>query len=261
VIVVVAVWVALPLLAMIFLVRLPGTHVMGAYEALTVLAGLGVAVLFDRVPGRLPRMAVSAMLLAGLACAAMYEYNTFIRTEPEVVRSRQAARFPLYWTNGVPVIDRHRFGLPYQAGWKAVGMLFADGALDGSYISNENEPITHWYTRGALRCSKDARYVILAENVRSEYRPARAMVPSDGRPTAVITIQGQPKIRVFDRLGPAPSTPAVYAQEALAARFEHELGPVGLLTYDASPTTGAFWAPVRDRLVGDASADGISNCT
>jgi hypothetical protein len=107
------------------------------------------------------------------------------------------AQTPLGWL-GLPVPRKERFGFPYQAGWKAVGELFASQRLQGSYDSNENPQITWWYTRGAWRCTADPRYYVIADQVQDEIEPPRRRIATDYAEIASISVAGQARTRIYE---------------------------------------------------------------
>jgi hypothetical protein len=231
----VALWALIPLLAYVVVVRKPGTHIHVALEGLIVLAAVAVGAiaarpLFRGLAGRAVLVAVGVLALSPILA---YHYTFFVVTQPEVVRSGLATDYPLY----LPVVDpsarpgenlvprKERFGFPYQAGWKAVGVLFADGVLRGSYDSNENPQITHWYTRDAWRCTAEPRYYLIAEDVQDEIEPPRRKIAAEYALVADITVAGQPRLHVYDHQG-QQRPPAVYAAEELGPRFDRDLsGP------------------------------------
>ena len=81
-----------------------------------------------------------------------------------------------------------------------VRQLYAAGALQGSYDSNEESLITGWYTGGALRCADDPRYTIVAWRPQDEepIRP-REELEQTQQLRAVVRVDGQEKLWVYDR--------------------------------------------------------------
>jgi hypothetical protein len=234
-VVAVTLWTMLPLLTYVMVVRKPGTHIHVALEGVTVLAAVGAAAVAARpwFAGRIRRALLIALAFVALSPVLAYHYTFFVVTQPEVVRSGLATEYPLYLAIVDPsarpgenlVPRKERFGFPYQAGWKAVGVLFADGRLQGSYDSNENPQITHWYTRDAWRCTAEPRYYLIAEDVQDEIEPPRRKIAAEYSLVADVTVGGRPKLHVYDHER-QQGAPAVYAAEDLAARFDRDLsGP------------------------------------
>ena len=131
---------------------------------------------------------------------------------------------PLHLKLGGRVPDRERFGFPYEAGWKAIGVLYADGVLDGTYDSNENQQITHWYSRGAWRCAAEPRYYVIAEDNQSQmFEPPRKKIANDYQLVADVTVQGRPKLHVYDSRADPTLAPVQFEAEQLGPRFDREL--------------------------------------
>jgi hypothetical protein len=219
----VALWAAVPLLAYTLVVRKPGTHIHVALEGLTVLAAVAVAAILAAPRAWIARTALAGVALLALGPVVAYDYNIFLLTAPEVLRSGLVPRYALYWQPGVAVPRKELFGFPYQAGWKAVGVLFADGTLSGSYDSNEHPQITHWYAPNGWRCTAAPRYYVIGDNVQDEIEPPRKKIAAEYAPVADITVQGQPKLHVYDHYPERSGRPAVYAVEDLGPRFDHQL--------------------------------------
>ena len=97
----------------------------------------------------------------------------------------------------------------WQAGWKAAGVLFADGTLAGSYDSNEQPQVTYWYTRGVWRCSAAPRYYLIAENVQDQIdTPERVAPHLEPSELSLYTL-------IWNRFVASQMAPAVYDQTAV----------------------------------------------
>ena len=132
-----------------------------------------------------------------------------------------------YWTFYAEPDDRSLFGFPLQNGWKAVGVLYGEGVLDGSYTTNEiNEWVGDWYTRGAQRCPSEHRYLVVGEHLKRESHLERvdllASLPENYRQAAVVLVGGQPRIEVWDRSGVA-TPPITVDADAMAPIFDTRL--------------------------------------
>ena len=198
------VWAAVPLLFYAFVARKPGTHVHVATSGLMLLAGAGFASLWAAVRLRPAQLALAGAGAAALALVGAYLVPIYLQTTAEVVRENRVGGLPLAWRPPGGLPTKERFGFPYQAGWKTVGALYADGTLVGSYDSNEQPQVTHWYTRGAWRCSADPRYYLIAENVQDEIETPSRVIGAEYHQIGTVTVAGEPKLRVFER-GAAPS--------------------------------------------------------
>jgi hypothetical protein len=215
------VWFAVPFLFYAFVARKPGTHIHVAFAGLALLAGWGFATAWAALARRPARAALAGLAAAGAGVVLLYVVPVYLQTAPEVVREGGQGRLPLVWSLG-PAPEKERFGFPYQAGWKAVGALFADGTLRGSYGSNEVPQVTHWYTRGAWRCAADPRYFIIAENVQDEIETPRRRIQAEYGPIGVVTVNGREKLRIHERGAPRDARPTVWRAEDLADRFEQD---------------------------------------
>jgi hypothetical protein len=227
---IVMLWSALPFAVYGAAVRKPGTHIHVAMEGLTVVAAVAVGALLTSPRAWLGRTALALTALA--ACVPVLAYLTtfFLVTNPEMLRSGAASRYPLYWASGRDnrELDRTKevFGFPYRAGWKSIGVLFSDGTLRGSYDSNENPQVTQWYTRDAWRCTANPRYYLIAEDLQGEIEPPRNKIASEYTRLADVTVHGRPKLHVYARRPTPSGAVAVYAAESLGSRFDRELsGP------------------------------------
>lgn len=198
-------WFAGPFLAAGFLVQKPHTHfytLMPAW-ALMVAWGLdrGLAALEARRAD--PRPARLAAGLAGallLAIFALHQYVVFIRHSPEYKRVYPEARLPGYWTPFGDTPPRGGyFGFPYRAGWNTLRGLVEAGIVSGDYDSNEELLITGWYSAGAPRCGGEPRYTFVAWRPQDEEEIPVEAVAREQRLVAVIHVEGQPKLWIYDR--------------------------------------------------------------
>lgn len=207
-------WLAGPFFAASFLVQKPHTHFYTMLPAWALLAGWGadrgLAWLEarrdrgQRAVGAIARAAPSAGALI-LALLALYPYTVFVSHDPEYKRVYPDARLPGYW---MPFGDDPPrggyFGFPYRAGWNTVRVLFESGRLSGDYDSNEESLITNWYTSGAPRCARGVdgagpRYYLVAWRPQDAEDIPLDMIERDYHLNAVITVNGQEKLRVWDR--------------------------------------------------------------
>ena len=181
-----------------------------------------------RAQGRAGRAASPAGLGAGRRRTSCRSTS-----RPPPRSSARTASAACRWRGGhrAACPTKERFGFPYQAGWKAIGALFADGTLTGSYDSNEQPQVTYWYTRGAWRCSVDPRYYLIAENVQDEIEtPRRTItngVPPDrdgdgGRRAEAAGLRARPIGRRCParRPGRPRSAPAQFDRAASAPTFD-----------------------------------------
>ncbi len=107
----------------------------------------------------------AARLLAGLWAVACLGYLTvaFVRHNPEYRVAYPASKPAWYVLPYGGMAPRGGyFGFPYATAWKAVGALYADGVLKGAYDSNQEDLVTNWYTRGALRLPGADTFIVAA---------------------------------------------------------------------------------------------------
>ncbi|MFN2114267.1 MAG: glycosyltransferase family 39 protein [Anaerolineae bacterium] len=229
------------------LVKSPRTHFHVAFPAWSVLSATALDELRVRLPSLRARRVAGLGFAALFAGFAFYPYLVFVQHDVEYRRAFPAVKPPGYWTLTDELPTNGWFGFPYRAGWKAVGAMFADGALRGSYFSNEEEKITNWYTRGAIRCDQEPRYYVIAEGVQDD-RPVPldmaaagygeiARVTSGGRTRITIYERGQPSSQATESAAAADSGASgaspgaeepdagvtVYAVEDVVARYDSEL--------------------------------------
>jgi len=196
-------WFIVPFAVYAGIVKSPRTHFHVAFPGWSLLAALPVAWAWARLAAE-PRLRVARPLAGAVAAAllavfAAYSWHVFVRTDVEYRRTYPAGAPLGYWNPLPDLPSAGWFGFPYRAGWKAIGALYAEGSLRGDYHSNEEEWVTHWYTRGMPRCDQRPRYIFLAEAVQ-DVRP----VPEDPAAAgyvmvAEITSGGRPRIAVWQR--------------------------------------------------------------
>ncbi|MGQ9601009.1 MAG: ArnT family glycosyltransferase, partial [Anaerolineae bacterium] len=220
-------WLAAPFFFYLFVVGYPLTHVYTLYPAWAVLSGVALAGGWRWLRRRLGRgmLIAFAVGLAGLfVLCAYYPVFVFVDHDPEYKRTYPAHRHPWYWTAYDQLPPYGYFGFPYRAGWKVVGQLYAEGVLDGDYNSNEEEEITNWYTRRAPRsyCPRPDYYFV-AVNVQDEI-PIPADEVAAYHLAGVITVGGQPKLRIYQRAA-VESEPVAYAVENFAVRYDQDTRP------------------------------------
>ena len=218
-----AIWAVVPLLFYAFEARKPGTHIHVATTGLVFLAGAGFGSLWYRLAAPSLRIALAAGSVAAFGLVLAYLVPIYLLTTAETVREDRVDALPLTWRPPGGLPTKERFGFPYQAGWRTIGALYADGTLVGSYDSNEQPQVTHWYTRGSWRCSATPRYYFIAENVQDEIDTPARLGSSGYHQIGAISVAGEPKLRVFER-GPSTGTrPVLWRTEELGPIFDRQL--------------------------------------
>ncbi|HET6195144.1 MAG TPA: hypothetical protein VFE12_05310, partial [Acetobacteraceae bacterium] len=215
-------WAIVPFLFYAFVARKPGTHIHTATPGLMMLAGVGFQAIWLLL-GRYPRIVLAALTTAGLGVVGAYLVPIYLQHTPEIVHADRLPMLPLFWSPPGGAPKKERFGFPYEVGWKAIGALYANGTLSGSYESNEQPQVTYWYTRGVWRCSADPRYFMIAQNVGDEIETPRRVIAAQYHPIGAVTVEGQPKLHVFER-GPATAAPqTTWPIETLAPQFDRAI--------------------------------------
>jgi 4-amino-4-deoxy-L-arabinose transferase-like glycosyltransferase len=234
------VWFVVPFLVYSFFgVKRPGTHFWTLYAGLILLAAMGLAAFWRR----LPRLAAAGSAVAAVALLGplfgYYVGLVFLRAEPDYRAGYPATKPALYWTSYAQLPPQDFFGFPHQAGWKAIGALYAQGVLQGEYDSNEGGEITTWYVADGPRyaCKPLPKYYFLADSVVDAAPVPRDALAADFDVVGQVTVHGRPGIHLYQRkgTGPAPrlpveSTPAdlsapSIAVENWAGRFDQGRAP------------------------------------
>jgi hypothetical protein len=227
-------WLALPLFGAIFLVAQPGTHTYVVLIPAALLAGSAAHWLWQAAHRRIGP--TPAALLLGLpACliigiGALHGYRYFAQTTVELLHQQQdqAPTGALTWANRF-TIDR-LYGFPLANGWKVIGALYADGTLQGDFETNQRDDlIPDWYTRGQHRCATTATWYFAVDNLETWSQggsDVEAQVLDQGfAPWGVVTIQGEPRLRLYRRPAAEASTGQQFPLEAYAPRFDAEASP------------------------------------
>ncbi len=221
------IWFGVPFLLYTFLVAHPLTHVYTFFPAWMLMAGLGLDDMWQRLrvcsddfsrptaKTTIEIVTTGVFILLYLVFAG-YIYLAFIQCEPQYIWTYPAHRSSLYWTAYRHLPPAAFFGFPYRAGWKAIGQLYAEGVLRGDYNSNEEGEITAWYARGAIRSyCPDAEYYIMADRVRDER--LGVSLPEGYAPMGVVTVNGEPELRLYRHPPAEASSITCEAREAESA--------------------------------------------
>lgn len=155
------------------------------------------------------------------ALCGAYGYLVFVRHTPEYRFNYPQAKPAIYWTpyGSVPPRGGY-FGFPYRTAWKAVGGLYAQGILTGAYDSNQEDLVTNWYTRGAMRCP-DCDYFIVARDVEDWHAIIPGVIDGGYMPAMEIVRDGVPQIWIYER--GYQGDVVQYRYEDLAADFDRSL--------------------------------------
>lgn len=213
-------YLGVPLLFYTVVVADPRTHVYTIFPGASLIAGAGAVAIWQRMGTSGRRAAAGAAFLALATVSAFYVYLLFVDVTPERQRTwsqSQPAGFPTTW-EAPPRFGL--FGFPYQAGWRLVPDL-----VDAwPYASNEEREITDWYMAHAPRthCANFETF-ILAENVQDPV-PFDAALLDDLHLHHLITVNGRPAIRIYERR-PAEAVARHEASGARLWRTVEEMAP------------------------------------
>jgi hypothetical protein len=175
------VWFSVPFLVALFLMARPKTHVYTMFPAWVMLVGVAFSQVTAGVVRRLNRgsdpgsgqsswssralrWGPTVVAAALLAVFGFYIYIVFVRHTPDFRRDGYPATRPPFYVTFYGDWDPGGggFAFPHRGGWKAVGALYAQGVLQGSYRSNEESITTSWYTRQAPWCGKSPDYYFIS---------------------------------------------------------------------------------------------------
>ncbi|MCC6177244.1 MAG: glycosyltransferase family 39 protein [Chloroflexi bacterium] len=198
-------WLAGPLLVHLLLIRFPGTHFREAFPGLVLLTGGLLAPLLTsvRASGRaanwraLSRGVVTSGLVVLVLGSAHFGWVSYMQRWPEYQITYPQDRHPLDWSGtdgrGIGGV----FGLVHAHGWKALGVLAANGVLPGGYATNESPAIAAWYVRQPQGCPGSLAYVFRAPRTPQDRNLAGPVpLPTGYVDGAWITVDGHRTIAI-----------------------------------------------------------------
>jgi 4-amino-4-deoxy-L-arabinose transferase-like glycosyltransferase len=201
-------WFGLLMLLALFAVAKPRTHVYIFFIPWALLAGMVVQRFWESLHtawgSRAANLLVAGLLASCLLVFGMYGYWFFVYNQVEVFRTWEQNRPQGYWAPYTLPDDQSLFGFPIQSGWKAVGVLYARGQLDGAYTTNDVDAwVTDWYTRGANRCLREHRFQFVADHLARKDQQRRqqllAELPQGYRQRFAILVYHQPRLQVWEK--------------------------------------------------------------
>jgi 4-amino-4-deoxy-L-arabinose transferase-like glycosyltransferase len=226
-------WFGLGMVGMLFFVGKPRTHVYTFFIPWALLAGMALAQAWQwlrRQTGQsVAAVAGMAATVLVVALLGSYAYWYFVYTGVEILRTWQQNRPAGYPTIYEVLDNRALFGFPLANGWKAAGMLYRQGTLDGSYSTNEVEFWTpFWYTRGEMRCEDEAAWFFEISNPQPDpagyKRAIDNYVSKDFRPWGVVEINGAPR-RVIHQRGQGELPMQTFKLQDYAPAFDAQATP------------------------------------
>jgi 4-amino-4-deoxy-L-arabinose transferase-like glycosyltransferase len=227
-------WFGVPFLVALFLTERPKTHVYTMFPGWVILAGVAFSQLIGDLKWRLNVTSRAVRVLTGgavlvsvalLIIFGYYVYIVFVRHAPDFRRGGYPdTRPPFYvafygdWEPG-----GGGFAFPHRGGWKAVGALYAQGVLQGSFRSNEETITTSWYTRQAPWCSDSPRYYFISSVTHDRWDIHPNRVRRDNNLFGEVVSDGEPILEVYT---PEPvGTPADYDLAELEGVFDEATQP------------------------------------
>ncbi len=196
---IVFVWLMMYFVPYVYVVAAPHMHFYVFTMPLALLAGYGLSRLWGLMSA-IPRVAV-ATLLAGCYVLAIYHGAAmFVSHQPEwaMVQPEQPLALHPKLHSGRP---GEFFGLPQKSGWRTIAALYRAGILRGPYVTNELYQKADWYLHRVIRQPGVNRYYFVAESPhRLQAGPApEPFVQADYWPIGAVTVDGQVKLRLFER--------------------------------------------------------------
>ena len=221
---------SLVLLALFFVAK-PRTHVYVFFLPWVLIVGMisarGWLALRQRWGVSLAGVAGGLVALAAILLFGSYAAWYFVYNGVEIYRTWDLNRPAGFWTVYEQPDDRSLFGFPLHNGWKTVGVLYAEGLLDGPYESNDvDDWVADWYTRGADRCLRDHKYFMLVDSLERKSQADKAERLAALQQTAhlwgTVLVNQQPRLQIFQLGGVAP-TPQIFDDAVYAKRFDNVL--------------------------------------
>lgn len=222
-------WFAPLVVLALFVVQHPNSHVYTFFAPWVLLAGMVLARATDWLATTFsPRAARATGLAMGVALVAIFGFylqRLFVHTEVEVLRLWPQQRPPGYWMPFDMPPEVAIFGFPHNSGWKVIGVQYAEGVLNGNFLTNEKPEVVDWYTRGAGACPRGNRYYIVASRTEPQADAAAQQlldnVANEFSLRQIVTVQDQPKLHLFDQ--PGGGEVEQFDLAAFAFRFDRAL--------------------------------------
>jgi hypothetical protein len=217
-------WWGIPWLAATFAIAQPGTHVYVVSIPAALLIATFVAQRWaemrQRFGWQIAGLVTYAPAVLMVILVAVRAYAFFAYTDIELLHIAQ---------NRAPysrfAIDR-LYGFPLANGWKAVGALYAEGALQGDFETNQRDDlIPDWYTHSQHRCATTANWYFAVDNLEtwsSGSQDVTDQVLAEGYGSwGEVTVKGEPRLRIYRRPPPEEGTaPHRFSLEEYAPRFD-----------------------------------------
>lgn len=194
------VWFGCAALFYFFMMLKVHTHYYVTYPAWALIGGATLAAAWRWVKRRRAwaRWMMVGVITCGWLLCLNYARLAFVRQTPEWKFLSSDAKPWCYWSPYYLPPRGGYFGFPYRTAWKAIGGLYDVGILQGAYDSNQEDLVTNWYTRGALRCP-GADLFIVARDVEDYHAIPPGVINGEYAPAIEITRAGEGQIWVYRR--------------------------------------------------------------
>jgi hypothetical protein len=162
------------------------------------------------------------LVLAG--AVSVYLYTIFLQTEAAFSRLRSRWDESVWeWVYDEIPKPREYFGYPKREGWKAIGVLRAQGHFPGDFRSvNEDFVIPIWYTYGQPRsCYDTPAYVFVRTSGLDETLPQAGAYRQVGE----VTREGETRLRIYTTGEAGPERVTRYPLEAQIEAFDEAATP------------------------------------
>ncbi|HYN88403.1 MAG TPA: glycosyltransferase family 39 protein, partial [Ardenticatenaceae bacterium] len=219
------IWLGVTMLLAFFLIARPSSHLYDLAMPWALLNGMVLARGWRWLRERVGTRGAAA---AGVSTAALtialfggYAYWAFVYN---VDILRNWSKPSIYWTAYERPDDLPTFGFPHKSGWKAIGALYRDGVIAGTYDTNHKGWVAEWYTRGAPQCDSEFDYFFLdLMEEPEEHAEVRGELEEGGfRLAGSVGVDGQQRLEIYERTAGAPA-PRDYDLAAYESRFDAQL--------------------------------------
>lgn len=253
-------WFGTPLIASLFLIATPRTHVHILVVPAALLAGMMIARFWGWAKSRpQPRRVLAPAIAAGVAAVALsggWLYLAFVDAGTEMVANWDTKKPVVYWTPAASATIDRLYGFPLNNGWKVAGALYERGALRGDYDALlGGDWISAWYLRGENRCLSTSEWYFTARGLEPWVEAPESVydrIQSYGfTPWAGVEVLGRDSMQIFAR-AEATQTEALTLQLTdYEAAFDAAADPYLPLSYpviEPDPTE-ALRANFGDRVI------------
>ena len=223
-------WWGLPMLIALFLTIKPRTHVYVFFPGWMLLGGWALSQgwgwLRDRTSKRIACIIGALVTATVVITSGYYAYLLFLKNRPETVLTyEQTLPVSYYPFDELP--DGELYGFPLNNGWKAIGILYQRGEIQGDYDVNEDPWVPSWYTRGQNRCSRTATWYFLMKHLRPD--ESVRTLPESYRQRGfqlwgIVEVRGIPKLEVYHQAD-GPVEPRTFRLEEWEAAFDQQATP------------------------------------